>query len=117
MLRLAEDDGIIEQAPRIKLKSETEFKRERTASAEEHSALLAGAARPVQRVLICLQETAMRINEVLRLTWNHVDEKAGFIRLPASYVKEKKKRTVPISPELTAVLDELKAEQAKSKVA
>jgi len=32
-------------------------------------------------------------------------------------VKEKKKRTVPISPALRVVLDELKAEQAKSKVA
>jgi len=42
-----------------------------------------------------------------------VDEKAGFIRLPADYVKEKKKRTVPISPEFRAVLAELKAEQAK----
>ena len=78
MLRLAEDDGIVEQAPRIKLKSEKEFKRERTASTEEYSALLAGMNRPVQRVLIALHETAMRINEVLRLKWPHIDEKAGF---------------------------------------
>ena len=39
---------------------------------------------------------------------------AGFIRPPASHVKEKKKRNVPISAELQIVLNELKAEQKKA---
>src|SRR5262252_39373 len=77
------------------------------------TALLDNTSRPVQRVLIALYETAMRSSEVIGLTWPMVDEKAGFIRLPADYVKEKKKRTVPISPEFRAVLSELEAEQAK----
>ena len=42
----------------------------------------------------------MRSGEAIDLTWAMVDEKAGFIRLAADYVKEKKKRTVPISMEL-----------------
>jgi integrase len=37
----------------------------------------------------------------------------GFIRLPDWYVKEKKNRTVPISTELRAVLDELRLEQKR----
>jgi integrase len=57
----------------------------------------------------------MRTGEVISLTWGMVDEKTrpGFIRLPADYVKDKKKRSILISPELRGVLDELKAEQSK----
>jgi integrase len=113
LLNLAADDDIIEKVPRIKLKSEKERKRNRIATDDEYSGLLENTSRPVQRVLIGLNETAMRVNELLSLTWDRVDVKAGFIRLPAECVKEKKKRTVPVSPELHAVLDELKAEQIK----
>jgi integrase len=55
----------------------------------------------------------MRVNEVINLTWSFVDEKAGFIRLPASYVKEKTKRNVPISENLKVVLAELRQEQKR----
>jgi len=113
LLNLAADDGIIEKVPRIKLKSEKELKRNRIGTDDEYRGLLKNTSRPVQRVLIGLNETAMRVNELLSLTWDRVDVKAGFIRLPAVCVKEKKKRTVPISPQLQAVLDELKAEQTK----
>ena len=44
-----------------------------------------------------------------------VDEKAGFMRLPGSYVKEKK-RTVPISTGLQSILNKLKAEQKRVSV-
>ena len=120
MLNMAEDDEIIEVAPKFKskgknslIKSEKDRKRDRVATEDEYRALLGNMRRPSQRVLIGLYETAMRANEVLKLPWTFVDEKAGFIRLPAPYVKEKKKRNVPISPELQTVLDELKAEQKK----
>jgi len=113
LLNMAEDDGIIDAAPRVNLKTEKDRKRDRVASEHEYKALLKNMARPAQRVLIALHETAMRANEVMRLPWTFVDEKAGFIRLPAYYVKEKKKRNIPISPELQAVLSELKAEQKK----
>jgi integrase/recombinase XerD len=56
----------------------------------------------------------MRLNELLGLTWEHVDEKAGFIRLKAEETKEKKPRSTPISPALRAILNELKAEQRKA---
>jgi integrase len=120
MLNMAEDDEIIEAAPKFKskgkntlIKSEKDRKRDRTATDEEYRALLANMERPAQRVLIALYETAMRVNEVIKLPLTYLDEKAGFIRLPAAYVKEKKKRNVPISPAVQAVWNELKAEQKK----
>lgn len=115
LLNLAEDDGIIERAPKIKLPTEKDRKRDRIASEEEYETLLGSMRRPVQRALIGLYETAMRVNELLRLTWEHVDERAGFIRLKAEETKEKKPRSIPISPVLRTVLNELKAEQQKVK--
>jgi integrase len=113
LLNMAEDDGIIEAAPRVNLKTEKDRKRDRVASGDEYKALLENMPRPAQRVLIALYETAMRANEVIRLPWSIVDEKGGFIRLPKEYVKEKKKRNIPISPELRKTLDELRAEQRR----
>jgi integrase len=114
LLNLAEDDGIIERAPKIKLPTEKDRKRDRIASEEEYNELLSQMKRPAQRVLIGLYETAARVNELLRIRWDqHVDERAGFIRLKAEETKEKKPRSIPISPDLSAVLNELKAEQRK----
>ena len=72
--------------------------------------------RHYQRPLIGLYETAMRIREVLKLTWDRVDEKEGFIRLKAADVKQKLPPTVPISPVLSAVCAEQRAEQKQAKV-
>jgi integrase len=63
------------------VKSEKNRKRERIASIGEYQDLLRNMKRSAQRVLISLFETAMRLNEVIDLTWSFVDEKAGFIRL------------------------------------
>jgi len=111
LLNLAYDDGIIENAARMKLESEKGRKRDRIASGDEYQALLKDVDRPVQRVLIGLYETSARINELLRLTWDRVDRKAGFIRFRAEDVKEKKPRSTFITPELREILDELETEQ------
>jgi len=113
LLNLAYDDGLIDNAPRMKLESEKSRKRDRIASDDEYQAMLGCMPRPAQRVLIGLYESAMRVNELLRLQWDMVDEGAGMIRLPAEYVKEKAPRIVPIMDGLQAVLDELKMEQRK----
>jgi integrase len=113
LLTLARDEGLIETVPVIKLYDEKRFARERFITEEEHKALLAAVKRPVQRVLICLYETAMRPAEPLALTWAKVDWKAGVIRLAAEDVKEADKRVIPISPVLREVLEELRAEQRK----
>src|ERR1044071_9300356 len=108
LLNLAEEDGVIETAPRFTskngknalIKSERDFARKRVCSTEEFTALCEHMPRAAVRVLTALNLTAMRVNEVINLPWSFVDEKAGFIRLPGSYVKEGKPRMVPIVPEL-----------------
>src|SRR5215813_11641816 len=116
LLRLAKRRKKIKAVPDFNLESEKPLKRDRIASEEEYKALLGNMERHYQRPLIGLYETAMRANELLRLVWPKVDEKAGFIRLKASDVKEKRPRLVPISPNLRIVLSELRAEQGEAKV-
>ena len=103
--------------PEFNLQSEKQLKRKRVISDEEFYSLLSKLARHWQRPVIGLNETAMRVNELLKLTLVKIDEKAALIRLKATDVKEKMPRVVPISPPLQAVLDELKLERKESKIA
>jgi integrase len=121
LLNLAEEDEVIEAAPRFTskngknalIKSERDHARKRVCSADEFRVLCESMPRPAVRVLAALYYTAMRVNEVINLPWSYVDEKAEFIRLPAKYVKEGKPRNVPIIPETSAILNELRQEQKK----
>lgn len=113
MLRLAADEGIVENVPTVKLDSEKKFARRRVVSDDEFKALLDASPRYLQRVLIGLYETAMRRDELLRLTWDRVDERAGVVRLLPEDTKEDDKRIIPITPALQEILSELRAEQRK----
>jgi integrase len=116
LLRLAKRKNKIKIVPTFNLQSEKSLKRDRTATEEEYSTILANMLRQYQRPLIGLYETAMRVNELLSLTWDRVSEKDGFIRLRAEDVKEKQPRSVPISENLRTVFAELRAEQKQAKV-
>ena len=116
LLRLAKRKNKIKVVPAFNLQSEKSLKRDRTATEQEYGAILANMPRHYQRPLIGLYETATRINELLRLTWDRVFEKDGFIRFRAKDVKERQPRSVPISPALQVVFAELRAEQKCSKV-
>jgi integrase len=116
LLRLAKRKKRIKTVPEFNLESEKPLKRNRVADDDEIARLLSNLARHWQRVVIGLLETAMRVQELLKLTWDKVDEKAGVIRLKAEDVKEKAPRVVPISPTLQAILNDLKAERRKAKV-
>ncbi len=48
--------------------------------------------------------TGMRLGEILNLTWDKVDVKAGLFRLDAADTKDREKRNVPISQELQEIL-------------
>jgi integrase len=123
LLNLVEEDDVIEgfAAPRFTskngknalIKSERDRARKRVCSADEFRALCEYMPRAAVRVLMALYYTAMRVNEVIKLPWAYVDEKAGFVRLPADYVKEGKPRNVPIVPEMSEILTELRQEQKK----
>src|SRR5262249_53679760 len=105
LLNLALEDGVLEAAPRIRLKNEHDRIRTRTVTAEEYATVLSHMGREQQRYYIALWETAMRLREPLKVTWAKVDLKAGLIRLKAEDVKEKYPRRIPISWELRQVLE------------
>jgi integrase len=113
LLNCALDDGALEAAPRIKLKSENDRGRERTLSPEEYAAIISHMGREQARYYVALHETGMRLREPLKLTWDKVDFGAGLIRLRAEDVKEKYPRRTPISWEFQQVLTELRREQSK----
>jgi len=113
MLNLAAKEGKIKELPSFAMESEKKFARKRVISEEEYQEFLRQSPRYLQRVLIALYETAMRISEVLELTWDRVDERVGVINLLPEDNKEDDKRTIPISPTLKEVLDELRMEQKK----
>ena len=87
LLNRAMEDGALEVAPRIRLKSEKGRARARTVSPDEYGAILANMGRTQQRYLIALYETAMRRDEPLKLTWDKVDFKKGLIRLALTMSK------------------------------
>ena len=116
LLRLAKRKKKIKAVPEFNLESEKSLKRSRKASNEEYQMILDHMPRHYQRPLIGLYETAMRVNELLKLTWDRVSERDGFIRLRAEDVKENEARSVPISQNLQAIFSELRAEQKQCKV-
>ena len=115
LLNVAADQEppLIENVPRFKLPNETSRARSGTIDGEQFAAILSHMKRPAQRYTIALYETAMRLNEPMKLTWNKVDLKAGLIRLAPEDVKEKYPRRTPISWELRQVLEEIREEQRK----
>jgi integrase len=60
--------------------------------------------RPVLR---CAHYTGMRKAEILGLTWDRVDLKAGFIRLKGTDTKTKEARNIPIGRERREILQGL----------
>ena len=49
----------------------------------------------------------LRLSEIINLTWPEVDLKKGFIRLTADRTKTDSARSIPIHPEVKAVLETL----------
>ncbi len=116
MLRIAEEEGVIEAVPRVKL-YKPDNARERALNEEEYQQLLAASSPHLRRIIVCAYETGMRRGEIQSLTWNKVDLKAGLIRLEGADTKTGEGRVVPISPTLRGVVDEMRQELRKEKVA
>ena len=58
-------------------------------------------------IIITAFHTGMRKGEILNLKWQNIDRKAGFIRLPAEMVKEKKAKSIPINHHVQEVFDKI----------
>lgn len=78
--------------------------RSRVLTPEAFQRMLDASPDYFKPVLSCGYYTGMRREEILELTWDRVDLKAGFIRLRATATKAKDARHVPIGRELRKVL-------------
>jgi integrase len=116
MLRIAEEEGVIESVPRVKL-YKPDNARERALSEEEYQRLLTASSLHLRRIIICAYETGMRRGEIQFLPWNKVDLKAGLIRLEGKDTKTGEGRAVPISAALRSVLEDIRQELRVGKVA
>jgi integrase len=81
--------------------------RDRVLTAEEFQRILDASPEYFKPILHCAYHTGMRRGEILALTWDRVDLKAGFIRLKDSDTKTDAARSIPVGRELREVLRRL----------
>jgi integrase len=81
--------------------------RSRVLTPEEFQRMLDVSPDYFKPVLSCGYYTGMRREEILELTWDRVDLKAGFIRLRVTDTKAKDARHIPIGQELRKMLQSL----------
>ncbi|MEN6438933.1 MAG: site-specific integrase, partial [Syntrophobacter sp.] len=81
--------------------------RKRTLSICEYLRLCDVAPPHLRAVLTTAFNTGMRAGELRLLQWTDVDKNTGFIRLPESKTKERKKKVIPINQNVKDVLDGL----------
>ncbi len=78
-----------------------------TAAREVYASHGGGASNIAQSLKVPILQVAyqlgLRYGEIVRLTWERVDLKRGLIGLTARDTKNKKPRTVPLTPELAEV--------------
>ena len=81
--------------------------RDRVLTSEEFHRMVDVSPAYLKPVLLCAYHTGMRRGEILGLTWDRVDLKAGFIRLKETDTKTSEGRSIPIGRELGEVLRQL----------
>ena len=86
--------------------------RTRRLEDDEEARLLEACPQPFHRVVRFALETAMRRDEIARLTWNYVDFDRKSAHLPKT--KNGEARTVPLSPAALAILREILAEDGNN---
>jgi integrase len=102
MFRWAVGRGILEQSPMADLpRPGSAVKRDRVLSDDELRRLWFACKAigwPFGNVVQALLLTAARRAEIGRLEWRELDRDASCIRLPASRVKGREARTIPLCP-------------------
>ena len=81
--------------------------RDRVLDPEEFERLQAHSAPHLRAINLMAYQTGMRSGEILGLTWDRVDMKAGLIRLRPEDTKTEEARLVPLTLELTHLLKDL----------
>lgn len=111
MLSLAQETGILQAAPRVKLRKENQ----RTAvwDAKSEEALLAIASQPLKDVFLLCHDSGMRPDEIISLRWDDIrwDESLMFVREGKT---RKSTRFVPLSDRVREAL-RTRAKRAKNE--
>jgi integrase len=94
MLGKATDWGMLQAPPRIKLLKEEG--REIIIEPQVEAKLLSAARQPLRDVIVIMQDTGMRPQDVFRLRWEHVNRQKGIIFIPYGKTKNSR-RYVPMS--------------------
>ncbi len=108
MLSFAQREGWLDRNPvrLVKLEKENNA-RDRVLSPEEFDKLQSYSAPHLQAISLMAYQSGMRSGEILNLTWDRVDLRAGLIRLKAEDTKTDDARLVPLTADLTARLKDL----------
>lgn len=101
ILGKAVDGGLLQAPPRIKLLKEQG--REIIIDPQVEAKLLAAAKQPLRDVIVIMQDTGMRPQDVFRLRWEHVNWQKGTIFIPYGKTKNSR-RYIPISGRVMDVL-------------
>lgn len=81
--------------------------RSRIISPVEFQGMLQDAPRHLKPILLMAYHTGMRKGEILGLVWEKVDMKKRMIFLAATDTKDREPRSIPISAELHAALENI----------
>ena len=99
--------GVPQDSPMASINIDHENnERNRVFSKEGFDRLLAVAPAHLKPILLTALYTGMRRGELLKLTWDRVDLKAGMIRLRPENTKTQEARIIPLTKELTQMLQE-----------
>jgi integrase len=102
MLKKAVDWEVIQFSPRIKLLKE--HGREILIDPPTEAKLLAAAKQPLRDVIVIMQDTGMRPQDVFRLRWEHINWWKRMIFIPYGKTKNSR-RYVPLSTRVCQTLE------------
>lgn len=106
MLRLAQEDGKLQVAPKIRLLKEPPARRG-FLKLDDFNRLLAALPEHLRPLVTFLYYCGVRLGEALQIAWKQVDLNAALIRLEDEQTKTGEARTVPLPDVLIDMLRKL----------
>jgi integrase len=108
MLSYAVREEWLDKNPVSRVKFEKENNvRDRILDPEEFQRLQDHSAPHLQAINLMAYQTGMRSGEIIGLTWDRVDFKAGMTRLRPEDTKTEEARLIPLTSDLTPLLRDL----------
>lgn len=108
MFSVAERRGIVLTNPAKKVPlPDPGNERDRVLTPEEWDSLYSVAPVHLKPILLIAFQLGMRWGEIMSLTWDCVDIQRGFLRVLGAKSKTGEGRTIPLTPEIKAMLTQL----------